>query len=119
MANDITTQKTTRGAEALEGGPVVAPPVDIYEGRDEILVVADVPGVKVDGVTVRLEKNELHLRARREGERKPELDYVRTFLIPRSVDAQKIEAELKDGVLTIHLPKSEAGKPRQIAVRAA
>lgn len=103
-------------AERFGNRPVVAPAVDIYEGKDEILVVADVPGAKAGGVDVRLERNELAVHVRREGQVP---DYARTFLVPRSVDAGRIGAELKQGVLTIRLPKTEASKPRQIAVRSA
>jgi len=114
-------------AEQLDRRPVVAPPVDIYENRDEILVLADVPGARTDGVTVRLDKNELYLHARREdgtagsavlgGARTA--DYSRTFIVPRGIDAEKISADLNAGVLRIHLPKSDAVKPRKIEVRAS
>ena len=113
-------------AEQLNRRPVVAPPVDIYENRDEILVLAEVPGAKNDGVTIRLEKNELYLHARREDastggdNRRPwGADYSRTFIVPRGIDAEKITAEMNAGVLRIRLPKSEAVKPRKIEVRAS
>jgi len=114
-------------AEQLNRRPVVAPPVDIYENRDEILVLAEVPGAHNDGVTVRLEKNELYLHARREdatngtgdSKRAWGADYSRTFIVPRGIDAEKISAELNAGVLRIHLPKSESLKPRKIEVRAS
>jgi HSP20 family protein len=114
-------------AEQLDRRPVVAPPVDIYENRDEILVYADVPGARTDGVTIRLEKNELYLHARREdattgspvlgGSRTA--DYSRTFIVPRGIDAEKITAQMNGGVLRIQLPKSDAVKPRKIEVRAS
>jgi HSP20 family molecular chaperone IbpA len=126
MNTQIEKNGSGAKAERFEQRPVIPPPVDIYESKDEILVVTDVPGVATDGITVRLEKNELHLHARRSPEGKGDAtggrrvaDYARTFLVPRSVDPEKIEASLKDGVLTIRLPKSEASKPRQISVRAA
>jgi len=115
-------------AEQLNRRPVVAPPVDIYENRDEILVLAEVPGARTDGVTVRLEKNELYLHARREdavtenggeGKRLWGADYSRTFIVPRGIDAEKITAEMNAGVLRIHLPKSDSLKPRRIEVRAS
>ena len=120
-------QNGTQSVEQFERRPVVAPPVDIYENRDEILVLADVPGARTDGVTVRLEKNELYLHARREDVQDGEpvlrgtrtADYSRTFIVPRGVDAEKITAQLTGGVLRIHLPKSDALKPRKIEVRAS
>jgi HSP20 family molecular chaperone IbpA len=109
-------------AERMERRPITAPPVDIYENADEILVVADVPGARSDSIMVKVEKNELYLHARREGNGGPAgfrtADYTRTFLVPRGIDAEKITAEMNAGVLRIHLPKSEALKPRRIAVRA-
>ena len=126
MSDNPITRKENGGlaAEQLNRRPVVAPPVDIYENRDEILVLAEVPGARTDGVTVRLEKNELYLHARREdagsGPGKTwGADYTRTFIVPRGIDAEKITAELTAGVLRIHLPKSESLKPRRIEVRAS
>ena len=114
-------------AEQLDRRPVVAPPVDIFENRDEILVLADVPGARREEITIRLEKNELYLHARRDeatggqaltgGTRAA--DYSRTFIVPRGIDGERITAEMNAGVLRIHLPKSEAVKPRKIEVRAS
>lgn len=116
--NDAPTrEERPSAAERFENRPTVAPLVDVYEGKDEILVIADVPGTEPEGVNLRLERNELAVHVRRSGKGRP--DFVRSFLVPRSVDATKIDAALKNGVLTIRLPKSEASRPRQIAVRAA
>ena len=131
MAENKIARSNTSGAavsaEQLDRRPVVAPPVDIYENRDEILVLADVPGAKTDGITIRLDKNELYLHARREdatagapvvpGPRPA--DYSRTFIVPRGIDSERITAEMNAGVLRIHLPKSESVKPRKIEVRAS
>jgi HSP20 family protein len=118
--------RTTRtgSPEGMERRPIVAPPVDIYENTDEILVVADVPGARPESITVKVEKGELYLYARRDDAGAPKgtpsvaLDYARTFLVPRGIDAEKISAEMNAGVLRIHLPKSEALKPRRIEVKA-
>jgi HSP20 family protein len=125
--NKITSRTEGSLAEQYDRRPVVAPAVDIYENRDEILVLADVPGARTDGITVRLDKDELYLHARRDevpaGE--PVLgggrvaDYTRTFIVPRGIDGSRITAEMNAGVLRIHLPKSEASKPRKIEVRAS
>jgi HSP20 family molecular chaperone IbpA len=104
----------------------VAPRVDIYENEDEVLLVADVPGVDKDGLTIDLDKDQLtlegHVKEQAPGEAlgrefQP-VDYRRSFIVPSGIDASKITAELKNGVLTLHLTKSEALKPRQIVVRA-
>jgi HSP20 family protein len=103
----------------------VAPPVDIYENADEVLVVADVPGVPGDQIDVRVENGTLTLEARRSpGDRETALareydvvDFVRTFRIPAGIDAANISAETKNGTLLVRLPKIAAVKPRKIAVR--
>lgn len=127
MSNEQSITKPASGSpERIQQRPVMAPPTDVYETRDELLVVADVPGARKDSINVRLEKQELTIYAARDNDWKGDVlagrprsaDWSRSFLVPRGIDAEKITAELKDGVLTVHLPKSEAVKPRQIAVRA-
>lgn len=107
--------------------PAIRPACDVYENSDEILVVADLPGVTSDKLDINLDKSELTISAVRElslkqgalvGQEYRACDYQRRFSVPGGIDADKISAELKNGVLLLHLPKSEALKPRQIAVRA-
>ena len=107
--------------------PTVAPACDVYENNDEILVIADIAGVEADALKINLEKGELVLEASREipvkagaflGAEWSGCDFRRRFSIPSGIDASKISADLKDGVMRLHLPKSAALKPRQIAVRA-
>ena len=105
--------------------PTSAPPVDVYENDDEILVVADMPGARSDSVTVKLEKDELYISAVRDGDTDGQLlaggrrdcEYRRTFLIPRGVDPNGISAEMSQGVLKVHLPKTADVKPRVIHVK--
>jgi HSP20 family protein len=105
--------------------PTSAPPVDVYENDDEILVVADMPGARSDSVTVKLEKDELYISAVRDGDTDGQLlaggrrdcEYRRTFLIPRGVDPNGISAEISQGVLKVHLPKTADVKPRVIQVK--
>jgi HSP20 family protein len=110
-----------------EERPAVIPACDVYENKDEILVVADVPGVTADALEVKLENGELFVKARRSASVEggtpiateyEACDYHRRFAVPGGIDAGKISADLKNGELWLHLPKSEAHKPRQIAVRA-
>jgi len=104
--------------------PAVAPVVDIYENDDEILLHADMPGVKKEDVTVNVDNGKLaisgvrHLEASgaTNWEEFGDVEYQRTFSVPQSIDVAKVNAELKDGVLRLHLPKSEAAKPRQIEI---
>lgn len=110
-----------------ENRPTFAPPCDVYENAEEFLVVADVPGVASNALDINFDKGELTIYAKR-GDLQPQgamvgaefrgFDYRRKFAVPAGVDAGNIKAELKSGVLWLHLPKSEALKPRQISVRA-
>jgi HSP20 family protein len=113
--------------ERLREGITFTPRVDILETDKELILFADVPGVRSEDVELRFEKGQLILNAKfkpREGEKHPlfreydEGDFYRAFAIHESIDATKIEASCKHGILTVHLPKVEAVKPRQIAVKA-
>nr|WP_320190969.1 Hsp20/alpha crystallin family protein [uncultured Desulfobacter sp.] len=103
------------------------PSVDIYENENEILLFADMPGVNKDDVTVNIENGKLSIsgvrRLDRQGvsnwEEFVDVEYVRSFSIPQTINVEDVAAKLKDGVLTLHLPKSEAAKPRQIEIKAA
>lgn len=113
-----------RQAAAAPRRPV-APAVDVFENKDEYLIVADVPGAKRDGINVHFERGRLTLEARRDfappgpalaSEYAP-ADYQRSFALPQGVDAARIGAELAAGVLRIRLPKSDAMRPRRIAIK--
>ncbi len=103
----------------------IAPPVDIYETDDALVVVADLPGVKSDEVDIRVEDNVLTIKGKADyippanvlrGEFNLQ-GYYRQFQLSDEVDQDKISAESKNGVLTIRLPKAEKSKPRQIKVK--
>ncbi|MCC6215152.1 MAG: Hsp20/alpha crystallin family protein [Polyangiaceae bacterium] len=102
----------------------VAPRVDVYENDREYLVVADLPGVAPAGLAVGLDDHELSLDARRVAPVTVEgaeylLRYRRSFRIPATVDAARIDAALAGGVLELRLPKSAAARPRRIDVRVS
>lgn len=105
----------------------VTPACDVYENQDEILVIADLPGVSADALNIGLHQGELTLEGHRDlaladgtylGSEYRDCEFRRRFAVPGGIDADGIKAELKNGVLWLHLPKSEALKPRQISVRA-
>lgn len=105
----------------------VSPPVDIYENQDELLVVTDVPGTSSEGLNIHFDKDQLFIEASatplKEGHNPlfrefASVDYRRVFELAPGIDVEKINAELKQGVLTIHLPKSAATKPRRIHITA-
>jgi HSP20 family molecular chaperone IbpA len=113
------TPESTRGV-------FFTPRVDIYETDSELTLYADVPGVGSDDVELRYENGELILHGRVKPRHQEENyllqeyeegDFYRAFSIHESIDASRIEAECKNGVLIVHLPKAEKARPRQIAVR--
>ncbi|HCY87403.1 MAG TPA: heat-shock protein [Desulfobacteraceae bacterium] len=105
----------------------VIPWVDIYENDDEILVHADMPGVKKEDVTVNVDNGTLAISGIRRMPDKgkaawrefTDLEYVRKYAVPQSIEIERVEAQLKDGVLLIRLPKSETAKPRTVTIKAA
>jgi HSP20 family protein len=113
-------QEQTRAARNY-----VAPEVNILETAEDYVLQAELPGVNKDGLEITLEGNELTLVGRRQrGELKaPALyresstaDYRRVFELDPAIDAARIDAKIEQGVLTLHLPKSERVKPRKITV---
>ena len=112
--------------EKMEQRAVVAPSVDVFENENELLVVADLPGVSQDRMSIHFDTGRLTI----EGKRTPPkwsarlaetdaADFRRTFLVPQGIDAEKIAAELSQGVLTVHLPKHASVKPRRIDVKVS
>lgn len=101
------------------------PRVDVYQNETEILLVADLPGVEKDQLTIQADGEVLKLEARRSAaptgtplvSEYQALDFSRTFGIPPSIDRDRIEARLEAGVLFLHLPKQAALTPRKIPVR--
>ena len=114
----------TRGEDIRGEGPYLSPPVDIYEEDDVLKVIADLPGVDKDSVDVRVNDNILTIQGKAKDDtpgsavyREYELGrFFRQFELSDAVDADKITADLKHGVLTLVLPKAEKAKPRQISV---
>ncbi len=103
-----------------------APAVDIYDQDEEIVLVADMPGVPGDSVDINLDRGELTIRGRvTPQEVDGELvfqefrvgDFVRTFTVAEDIDPEGITAEMKNGVLTLHLRKPSERKPKKITVR--
>jgi len=124
---NVTRPATGNGhGESSRGGFAFSPRVDIFETDKELLLIAELPGVRPEDVDLHFEKGELllHGKVRPRGEnpsfwmREYEVgDFYRAFTIHESIDSTRIEAECKNGVLTVHLPKVEAARPRQIAVK--
>jgi HSP20 family protein len=122
-------QEVSSPAEQTTPGLVFTPAVDIFETEKEITLLADMPGVKADGLTIDLRDNILTLS----GEILPfenadEEDilveyetgkYYRQFTIGELINQEKIDAKLNDGVLALKLPKVEKATPKKIVVKSA
>jgi HSP20 family protein len=91
------------------------PRVDIYENDQELLLLADLPGVRSEDLKLAIEPPELRIEATG-AETGP---FARTFTIDERIAVPDVSAELKHGVLTVKLPKVASHKPRQIPIRAA
>ena len=105
-----------------------APPVDIFEHHDDLVIRAEIPGVKKEDIDVRIENGVLTLH----GERKQETElkeenayrmeriygtFTRGFTLPTTVDASKVRATCKDGVLEVTVPKAETAKPKKVEIQ--
>jgi HSP20 family protein len=105
---------------------VYTPRVDILELPEKLVLTLDMPGVRPEDVEINFERGELTVSGKRQPvehqgqwlvEEIERGDWYRAFLISQDVAADKIGADLKNGVLTIHLPRAEAALPRKISVK--
>jgi HSP20 family protein len=94
------------------------PAVDVVEDDQKLELFADVPGVKQEDLDIQVEKDVLTIRGERKGTRQAG-SFSRAFTLPKHVDVEKIAASLKDGVLTLTLPKRAEAQPRAIKVSVA
>lgn len=133
MSSELTTQEPKQTqhelatVERTRGGLTYSPRIDIWETDEELILYADMPGVTAENLDIQFENRELRIYGkacpRHEGinflyGEYGIGDFHRTFTIGEAIDTEKISAELKDGVLTMQLPKTEAVKPRRIAVKS-
>ena len=120
-----TLVRENRDADRAQNEQFVAPSASVVEAGDGYTLEVEMPGVNKEGLEISIENNELTIRGRRslptvEGtlihrESRPE-NYRRTFELDPSIDADKINAKIDQGVVTLTLPKAEHVKPRKIAV---
>ena len=115
-----------------EGLPEFKPSVDIYEEEKAFLVKADLAGVKPEDIKIELDKNVLTVSGERKLEKKEEKEgkngyhrierrygsFTRSFTLPESAEAEGIDADYRDGVLTVTIPKRPESQPREIKVEA-
>ena len=129
QASSTMKPETEQGdaPEQTRAGHFFQPSVDILEQRDELLVLADLPGADPNRIDIHFEDGRLRIHAatppRNDG-----IDFVvheygigdffRTFAVAETIDSSKITAEYANGVLMLHLPKAEALRPRKISVKS-
>ncbi len=124
----ITKDKAALRGESREKFPVVSPAVDIYQSDDEFMLVTEMPGVNESTVEIVLDQGILTIEGKIE---RPSLDgfklthsevvtgnYRRVFKLSEEVDIEKADAVMKDGILTLRMPKHERAKARKISVRS-
>jgi HSP20 family protein len=125
--NRIFNEPYENGDDALAQSSWV-PPVDVFESaQHELVLKAELPGVKKEDIDIKVENNTLTIR----GERKRDVEtredgfhraerafgsFARSFTLPATVNAEGVKAEYKDGVLTVTLPAREEAKPRQVQI---
>jgi HSP20 family protein len=123
LVNDLFEDSFNRS----EGGGRWNPAMDILESKDEYIIRAELAGFKKDDINVELKDGTLTVSGERKPEELPEGvqyrsaervngQFVRSVILPQTVNQDGIQASYKDGVLEIHVPKAEKAKPRQITV---
>lgn len=118
QAGEVTTPESTYQTTYV-------PRFDIWEGDDEFVMYGDLPGVTPENLDIRFENGELCVHGKVCSRHECEFihgeygigDFYRTFSINEAIDAEKISAEMQNGVLILHLPKSEKARPRRIEVK--
>lgn len=120
-------QPVNSEGEPTKSGPVFVPAVDIFESEEGMTVLADMPGVKREGLSIDLKDNTLTIRgelAEKEDagpkmvyQEYAEGDYYRQFALSEVIDQANISANLKHGVLELYLPKIKPAQPRKIEVK--
>lgn len=128
-ATETADRAETSVARRAEPTPTFRPSVDILETAEKFSIIVDLPGVRPDGIDVVIEQGVLTLKAAvtpRVRERARPLlseygvgNFERSFKLGEDVDTERINAEFKNGVLTLTLPKAEATKARKIEVRTS
>jgi HSP20 family protein len=125
--NRLFEDSFARGRSADSDLTVWAPAVDIYETENELVLKADLPDINEKDLDIRVENNMLTLRGERKFEKTTSEDnylrversygtFSRSFSLPNTVNAESIQADYRNGVLTVRMPKREESKPRQIKV---
>jgi len=124
MSEHEIIARNEQSGEMVHQLPAVIPAVDIFENEGEILLHADLPGVRKKDISLNIDNGKMTLSGVRylpatgaaTWRELADVEFRRTFAVPQSIEIANVHAELKDGVLRLHLPKSESAKPRQIEI---
>lgn len=129
MAQDLTKRQSNGNAAVAErtrNAVTYTPRFDIVDADGELVLYGDLPGVGKDCLDIRFENGQLAVHGKVEPRHSEHEfvygeygigDFYRSFTISEDIDAEKISAELHNGVLSLHLPKAESVKPRKITVK--
>ena len=129
VEKDMQKMENVSATERVRNVKTFVPRVDIFENKDSLFLVADMPGVDEKTVDIALEKNVLTITGRVENGRIKDAtmmyseyeigDYERVFTLSDEIDRDKIVAAVRNGVLRLELPKAEKVKPKKITIKAA
>jgi HSP20 family protein len=130
QVNRLFDNTFARGRNGESDLAAWAPAVDIYETEQELVVKADLPEVEEKDIDVRVENNTLTIRGERKLEKNVDQDnflrvertygaFTRSFSLPNTIQIDGIHAENKNGVLTVHMPKREESKPKQVKINVS
>ena len=124
-----TSNVTRTGQKENMPRAALAPAVDIAEGASGITLFADMPGVSKERLTIQVEGDNLTIEGRAQIDVPDSIELLhsevrtpyfrRSFVLSRDLDSSKIEATLRNGVLNMHIPKSEQARPRRVEVKVA
>ncbi|NLX05911.1 MAG: Hsp20/alpha crystallin family protein [Phycisphaerae bacterium] len=133
MAQEVEVKRSEEQAvtepEQTRTGRTYIPDVDIIEKEDELMVLADVPGAASENTDVVCERDILTIHCRVDPRQDPQEtnfllreygvgDYFRSFRLSDEVDSERVHAELRQGVLTVHVPKSAASRRRKVEIKS-
>ena len=127
--NRLFSSTFSRGSDEQMFGGAWSPSVDIYENKDNIVLEAELPGMKSEDVNISIENNVLTISGERKFEKKDDSDnfhrvergygsFTRSFTLPPSVSSENATAEFENGILHLTLAKREEAKPRRIEIKA-
>jgi HSP20 family protein len=128
-SNDMTQQKSGKLKASQDAARPIRPAVDIFEDETGITVQADMPGVSRDRLEIQVDRDNLSIEGKAEIPMPEGLEaiyadvratrYQRSFTLSHELDGEKADAKLKDGILTLRIPKREQYQPRKIEVHVS